>query len=217
VYDRWAAGTIDFSDERISEAFQLFDELVLTRGHTLGGAQRILSTPVADAGLPLFDPEPGCAMYKQATFATGWFPAEVVVGDDVDFFVLPGVDDEPAPLLTGGAGAVQFDDRPEVNRFMEYLMTPEGSAVWAGRGGYLSTRDSVDADYYAESEQVFLDLVLTDRETRFDASDTFPSSFRDQYLEGLAEFIADTSYLGNLADLASFLEELDVLRSMVDD
>lgn len=215
VYTQWSNAEVDFTDDEISDAFQLFDELVLSTGHTFGGAQRILSVPVEDAGLPLFDPEPGCAMYKQATFATGWFPDDVEVGDDVDFFVLPSVDGEPAPLLTGGDGAIQFDDRPEVHRLMAYLMTPDGSEEWAARGGYLSSRDSVDDDYYADSERPFIELLLEGREQGFDASDTFLSGFRDDYLAGLAEFIGETSYLGTLADLETFLETLDDLRSAV--
>lgn len=212
VYESWAVGDTDFADPDIVDAFETFDRLLLTPGHTLGGIQRILSTPVEDAGAPLFAREPGCAMYKQATFAVRWFPDDVEVGEEVDFFVLPVDGDGLPPLLTGGEGAVQFTDRPEVISLMTYLVNPDGSAEWAQRGGFLSARDSVDRDYYAESEQPFFDLVLEERDLRFDASDRFPSSFRDVYLATLTEHIGETSYLGVLADLEGFLRSLDVLR-----
>ncbi len=64
---------------------------------------------------------------------------------DVDFFVLPGVRaDRPAPLVIAGDGAVQFDRREDVNRLMTYLATPDGARAWAGSGGYISARTTVD-------------------------------------------------------------------------
>ena len=95
VYDQWVDGEIDFSDPRIERAFETFDQLVLAQGRVLGGRSEVLEVEVARAGDGLFTSEPGCAMFKQASFATSWFPDGTSIGPsgDVDFFILP--DEEP--------------------------------------------------------------------------------------------------------------------------
>ena len=112
-------------------------------------------------------------MYKQASFAEEWFPDGIEVGDEVDFFVLPGIGDGAVtPMVVGADALVQFSDDAEVHRLMEYLVTPDGGHEWARRGGYLSGRTSVDVEtYYTDTDQLFVDLLLDGRELRFDASD----------------------------------------------
>ena len=132
VYDEWAAGERGFDDPAIRTALTTFDELVISAGRTAGGLRNILQTEVSRAVEPLFADDPGCAMYKQASFAESWFPDGTTVGDDVDFFVLPGTDaTEPAPLVAGGDSLVQFSDDPGVHRLMAYLVSPDGSREWA--------------------------------------------------------------------------------------
>jgi alpha-glucoside transport system substrate-binding protein len=116
VYDEWASGERRFDDPAIREALTTFDDLVIDSGRTAGGLRNILQTEVTNASAPLFADEPGCAMYKQASFAESWFPDGTTVGDDVDFFVLPGTDaDEPTALVVGGDSLVQFNDDADVS------------------------------------------------------------------------------------------------------
>jgi len=177
VYDEWADGERGFDDPEIRSALDAFDELVLSRGRTAGGLRSILQTEVTRASAPLFGDEPGCAMYKQASFAESWFPDGTVVGTDVDFFVLPGTDANTlAPLVAGGDSLVQFSDDANVNRLMTYLISPEGSRVWAGRGGFYSGLTTVDLDtYYTDTDRRFAELFRDKRDVRFDASDLMPS------------------------------------------
>ncbi len=59
----------------------------------------------------------------------------MVIGDDVDFFVMPGPDaEELSPLLIGADGLVQFSDDPRVDQLMAYLVSPVGGREWAERG-----------------------------------------------------------------------------------
>ena len=177
VYDEWAAGERGFDDPAIREALTTFNELVLGQGRTAGGLRNILQTEVTRASAPLFGDTPGCAMYKQASFAESWFPDGTVVGTDVDFFVLPGTDANTlAPLVAGGDSLVQFSDDANVNRLMTYLISPEGSRVWAGRGGFYSGLTTVDLDtYYTDTDRRFAELFRDKRDVRFDASDLMPS------------------------------------------
>lgn len=177
VYDEWAAGERGFDDPAVRDALVTFDELVLGAGRTAGGLRNILQTDVTRASGPLFGNDPGCAMYKQASFAESWFPGGTVIGTDVDFFVLPGTDPSaPTPLVAGGDSLVQFSDDPDVSRLMAYLISPEGSEVWAERGGFYSGSTTVDLDtYYTDTDRRFAELFRDGRDVRFDASDLMPS------------------------------------------
>jgi len=180
AYDEWVRGERAFDDTAIRDAFIEFEELVLTRGRSVGGLRSILNVEVANASEPLFSDPAGCAMYKQASFAESWFPSGTEVGPDgdVDFFILPATEsDLPDPLVIGGDSAVQFDDREDVNRLMTYMATPAGAAAWAGNGSFVSARTSVDHDtYYRGASQRFSKLLADAPVSRFDASDVMPAA-----------------------------------------
>ncbi len=202
VYDQWVDGEIDFSDPRIERAFETFDQLVLAQGRVLGGRSDVLEVEVARAGDGLFTDEPGCAMFKQASFATSWFPDGTSIGPDgdVDFFILPGEDpDTRPPLLVAGTGAVQLSARPEVDEVMAYLTSPDGADAWARRGGYVSARTDVDSDrYYRGVDARFSTLLQDAPVTRFDASDRFDSTLREAVLDGITAWIAGRVTLDEL-------------------
>ena len=206
VYDQWASGERGFDDPAIREAFTAFDELVLTQGRTAGGLRDILQTDVTQASTPLFGDTPGCAMYKQASFAESWFPDGTAVGTDVDFFVLPDAETTTtAPLVAGGDSLVQFSDDPAVNRLMTYLISPDGSEVWAGRGGFYNGLTTVDLDtYYTDTDRRFAALFRDGRELRFDASDLMPSEIGSGLL-----WREITSWISGTTTLDEFVTTMD--------
>lgn len=198
VYDEWAAGTRGFDDPAIREALAMFDDLVLEQGHTAGGLRSVLQTDVTRASAPLFGGEPGCAMYKQASFAESWFPEGTEIGVDVDFFVVPGTGtDTPAPLVAGSDSLVQFSDDPDVDRLMSYLLSPDGPRAWAERGGFYSESTGVDLDsYYTDTDRRFASLLREGRDVRFDASDLMPSDIGSGLLwTEITSWIAGTTVL----------------------
>lgn len=215
MYDEWVAGRVAFDDPAIRSAFEAFDDLVLSRGRTFGGAQAITQVEVSEAGVPLFTDPAGCAMYKQASFATSWFPTGTTVGagEQVDFFALPGTEAMAIPpLLIAGTGAVQMADRPEVSELMAYLASPDGGRAWAERGAYISPRTNVDPETYYRGSDVRFGALLKDAEvTRFDASDQFDSTLRAALLSGMTSWIAGRQTLDEL------LTSLDAVRSPDDD
>lgn len=176
LYDQWASGDRGFGDVRVTAAIDEFGELVVATGRTAGGLRAILQEPVIEASGPLFGAEPGCAMYKQASFAESWFPDGAVSDGEVDLFVLPGVDTaEAAPLVIGADSLVQFSDDPAVHRLMAYLVSPDGAAVWAARGGFFNARRDVDpTSYFAADVRRFTALVGEGRTLRPDATDVMP-------------------------------------------
>lgn len=173
VYDRWTAGELPWDSPEVRAALARVDDLVVATGRSAGGLRSILQVDVDLASEPMFDDAPGCAMYKQAAFAESWFPDDVEIGTDVDFFVLPGQDPAtPAPMLVGADSLVQFSDDDRVGELMTYLVSPDGGREWAKRGGYLSARTSIDIEtYHTDTDRRFAELLLDGRVLRFDASD----------------------------------------------
>jgi len=212
AYDEWVRGERPFDDKVIRDAFMEFEELVLLRGRSAGGLRSILNVEVANTSGPLFTTPAGCAMYKQASFAESWFPPGTDVGPDgdVDFFILPATKKgEIDPLVIGGDGAVQFDDRDEVNRLMTYLATPAGAAAWADDGGFVSARTDVDHDsYYRGASRRFSELLSEAPVSRFDASDVMPAAVGSSLLwTQITAWIAGTITLDEL--ITSVDEALD--------
>ncbi|MGI9612382.1 MAG: ABC transporter substrate-binding protein [Acidimicrobiales bacterium] len=178
VYDDWVAGVVPFSDDRIADAFSSFKELVLEPGRVPGGVANVLRTSTQASDDPLFSDPPGCALFKQASFAYGWMPEGLELGPDgdIDFFVLPTAEvGTPAPIVAGVDLAVAFDDRPEVAAVLAYLATPEAGRAWAQGGSYVSPRNDVDpVSYYQPPDQAMADLLLTSETVVFDGSDAMP-------------------------------------------
>lgn len=176
VYDEWTTGERGFADPQVGAAFSEFEDLVIGTGRSAGGLRTILQDSVIEASDPLFGDDPGCAMYKQASFAESWFPDGAVTGGEVDFFVLPGVDAaEPAPLVLGEDLLVQFSDDPAVHRLMTHLVSPDGARVWADRGGFFSVRRDVDAEsYFSATDRRLAALIRESPTLRPDATDAMP-------------------------------------------
>ncbi len=216
AYDEWVTGERAFDDDAIRNAFIEFEDLVLNNGRSAGDLRSILNVEVANTSEPLFTNPAGCALYKQASFAESWFPAGTEVGPDgdVDFFILPAT--EPGqidPLVIGGDGAVQFNDREEVNRLMTYLSTPAGAAYWAGTGAFVSARTNVDHETFYRGASQRLSQVLVDVPvSRFDASDVMPASVGSDLLwTQITAWIAGTITLDEL--VTSVDEALEQARA----
>ncbi len=178
VYEQWAQSELSWQSPEIQDAFREFHELVVDDGRSAGGLRAVLQTEVSSAGDPLFADTPGCAMYKQASFAEDWFPDGTTIGPDadVDYFVLPGAAADEAGIVAAGDAAVAFADRPNVNRFMAFIASADGGRAWADDGGFLSRRIDVDLDdYYNDVDAGVAALLQADTTTRFDASDTLPA------------------------------------------
>ena len=206
AYDQWTAGTLAWDDPTIRQALTTVDDLVVAAGRSVGGLRRILQGDVTEASAPMFADPPGCAMYKQASFAQSWFPDDVVIGEDVDFFVMPGTDPaESSPMIIGADGLVQFNDDQRVDELMAYLVSPDGGREWAKRGGYLSARTSVDPDtYYTDTDRQFAEVLLDGRELRFDGSDLMPPEIGSGLL-----WREITAWVAGTSSIDSFVTTID--------
>lgn len=203
IYDEWTTGNRGFGDLRVSDAFAEFDDLVIDTGRSAGGLPTILEEPVSDGSGPLFGDEPGCAMYKQASFAESWFPDGAVTGGEVDFFVLPGLEaDAPAPLVLGEDLLVQFSDDSATDRLMTYLVSPDGARTWADRGGFFNVRRDVDPEsYFTSTDRRLAALIGEARTLRPDATDAMPPAIgADLVWNEITSWIAGSTTLEEFTD-----------------
>lgn len=207
AYQEWATGEVEFDDPEIASAFDDFHALVLDPGRLAGGLAAVVETPVDEALEPLFSEPPGCALYKQADFATNWMPGGTAIGPDgdVDWFLLPGETEEPAPVLVGGDQAVQFRHDPDVDALMAYLAGRDAGESWAHRGGFLSPKSTIPEEAYPDD---FLPALIAAVEAapalRFDASDQMPPDVGSGLLwERITEWVQGT------LDYPTFADEID--------
>ncbi len=191
VYDEWVAGDVLFNSSEIRQAFASFGSIVGGSGSVLGGTNRMLNVPWRDAADPMFETPPRCMMHKQASFWVSNVPPGVTFGEDLDFFVLPGLTSAPPPVLVSGDFAAAFNDRPEVAAFMEFLTTPEAGEGWASLGGFTSPHPSFDPSAYAfEVDRRVGEAIADAPDIRFDGSDQMPLAVgTDAFWTGILDFV----------------------------
>lgn len=174
-YDQWVAGDTLFDSAEIRHAFSTFGTIVHGNRTVVGGTNRVLNTPWQEAALPMFEDPSRCMMHRQASFWAPNIPADLTFGEDVDFFVLPGLTSDVTPLLVSGELAAAFNDRPEVSAFMEFLATPASGEGWAELGGFVSPHPDFDTSHYGSEIDRRVGQVIDDaRRIRFDGSDLMP-------------------------------------------
>ena len=97
---------------------------MFTEGNVLGGREAITSTNFGTAGNPMFDAEPGCWMYKQGSFITGFFPEAAIADLDANVGVFgfpPAEAGGENPVLGGGDMAVMIDDSESTKAVMALM------------------------------------------------------------------------------------------------
>ena len=175
LYDQWIAGDTLFDSAEIRHAFLTFGEIVHGTRTVVGGTNRILNTAWQQAASPMFESPQRCMMHRQASFWAQNIPDGFTFGEDVDFFVLPGLTDSPAPVLVSGELAAAFNDRPEVAAFMEFLATPEAGEGWARLGGFISPHPEFDTSHYgSDIDRKVGQVIEAAPLIRFDGSDQMP-------------------------------------------
>jgi alpha-glucoside transport system substrate-binding protein len=174
VYDQWINHEIPFNDPQIVETTQHVVDLLSADNAVLGGLENVASQPFADAGLPLLNGE--CAMYRLSNFYAANFIEEgAAMGEDVDYFVLPGSEENPDITLSGGIYAAAFNDNEATAALLQYIASTDFANARADneQGGFLSPNKNVDTGLYPdELTQRFGEDLASAEPVRFDASDT---------------------------------------------
>jgi len=183
VYDQWVQHKIPFNDPRVLAVLQQMEQLLLTNGHVNGGRSAVASNNFGTAGNPMFDPKPGCYMYRQGNFLTqaGFFPKAVVADLDntVGVFPMPGKTAESKPVLGGGDMAGLFSGKNDsAKKVIKYLTSTEFQSAMAKKASwYLAPRKDVPlTDYPSKTSQNFATVQNQATEWVFDGSDQMPGA-----------------------------------------
>lgn len=178
VYDQWVTNEIPFTDERIQNAIEMFGMIARNDDYVNGGSAAVVTTDFRDSPAGLFEIPPQCYLHRQASFIAQNFPEDVVVGEDVDFFYFPPIDEEQGrPVLGAGTLLAITEDSPATRAFMEFLLTPLAHELWAAQGGFLTPLTSVNLDAYQTPALRQQGEILLGADTfRFDASDLMPGA-----------------------------------------
>lgn len=177
-YAQWVAHEVPFDAPEVQEAFRYFGEIVRNPDYVWGGKTGALSISWGESPTGLFSEEPDCFMHRQGNFITNFFPNDVVLGEDVDFFQTPDINPEYSnALLVGGDIFSMLRDSPEARAFMEYMATPTPHEIWAEQGNFLSANKQVDLDVYPnEITRKQADLLTSADVVQFDGSDAMPGA-----------------------------------------
>lgn len=207
-YKKWVKNEIKFDSDLVKEAAAEFEKLLFTEGNVLGGRKAIASTNFGTAGNPMFDAKPGCWMYKQGSFITGFFPKSV--GADLDANV--GVYGFPPveaggdnPVLGAGDMATMLDDSKSTKDVMKMLSETDIGNGAAGTSSFLSPHKDFDVSKYPNDLTRQVAKVAYDStEFLFDGSDQMPGEV------GAGTFWKDmTAWISGQEDLNTALKNID--------
>lgn len=207
-YDQWVDHEIPWTDELVKEAFEIFGNIALDQDHTWGGATTVLATNFGDSPDALFTDPPRALMHRQASFITSFIRTsnpDVVIGEDVDFFPFPPINEEYGNPMMGSASLISvMKDSPEVSEFMNYLASPEAQSIWVGDLGKLGVNKRIDPAVYPDDLTRDMAAALAEADVfRFDGSDSMPAAVGSgAFWEGIL------MYLGG-EDLDSVLEFIE--------
>ena len=177
VYDQWTRGEIAFDDPRVVAAIEEYGRFAREPDYTPQGPEGVASTDFRDAPSGLFEFPPECYMHKQASFIPTFFPEDVVVGEDADFFYFPAFADSDLgqPLLGSGGLMAVMTDKPVSRAFIDFLSLPIAHEIMMAQGQFLTPHLGANKALYANDNQAALGEILTSATTfRFDGSDLMP-------------------------------------------
>ena len=165
--------------------------------YTLGGTASILTTPFGDAVHPLLDNPPTAWLHRQASFITGFWPEdmEVTVGEDIDYFYLPPIDEEQGrPVLGAGDVMSAMVDNESVRAVMQWLAEPESKRAWVEAGGFVSPNQTTPLDWYpTAADRGYAEILNNATTFRFDASDLMPGQVgAGSFWEGMVDWVQGT-------------------------
>lgn len=182
VYDQWVQHRIPFNDARVVAALDRVGDILKNPRFVNGGygdVRSIATTAFQEGGLPILEGK--CAMHRQASFYTTWWPAKASMGADGDLyaFYLPPIDPAKGrPVLGAGTFTARLADRPEVAAVAEYLSTPGYANSRARTGDAPSANRGLDPVNLPSPVAKLSAHLLADPATefRFDGSDLMPAS-----------------------------------------
>jgi alpha-glucoside transport system substrate-binding protein len=207
-YNKWVKNETKFDSDVVRESAAEFEKLMFTEGNVLGGRKAIASTNFGTAGNPMFDAKPGCMMYKQGSFITGFFPKNVVANLDAEVGVFgfpPAEAGGENPVLGGGDMAVLLSDDASSKSVLKMLAETDIGNEAAKNSSFISPHKDFDVANYANDLTRQVAAVGTEATALlFDGSDQMPGEV------GAGSFWKDvTAWIVGQQDLDTTLKNID--------
>jgi len=197
VYDQWVTNEIPFDDPRVLEAIETFGMFAKNDDMVSGGAAAVGSTDFRDSPGGLFSSPPQCYMHRQASFATAFFPDDVVPGEDADFFYFPSFAEKDLgnPVLGGGTLMAITDPSDATSELMEFFTLPIAHEVMMAQTGFLTPHSGVNLDAYKDGILRGQGEILLNATTfRFDGSDLMPGAIgAGSFWTGMVDYVGGAS------------------------
>ncbi len=208
-YNDWVSHKIKFDSPLVRKAAKEFETLLFTEGNTLGGRKSIASNNFGIAGNPMFDDPPGCFMFKQGSFITGFFPKDVQANADTEIGVFglpPATEGGDNPLLGGGDLAVLLKNTAGAQAVMKLMSQTNICDEAAKTGAYLCphNKDFDTSKYPGKVSREVSEIANSASSFLFDGSDQMPGAV------GAGTFWKDmTSWISGQESLDDALKNID--------
>jgi len=207
VYDAWVSNEMPFDDPRVVAAIEEFGAFALNDDYVQGGVEAVATTDFRDSPSGLFSIPPECMMHRQASFIPAFFPEDVEMGRDVDFFYFPAYEDADLgrPVLGAGTLFSITDPSDATTAMIEFLKLPIAHELWMAQGGFLTAHAGVNpAAYDSDSERAQGDILRNATTFRFDASDLMPGEIgAGAFWTGMVDYVTGSPAAEVAADIQS--------------
>lgn len=215
TYNNWITGKVHFSDASITKAATALSNLLLQDGASNGNGAGIANDPYNNTA-PLFSTggkaAGECFMYKQGSFASGFFPAniqaEINNGDasTLDVTAFPTVTGGSSVIEGGGNVVAAFSKDAATVKTLNFMLSSNFGHYFAGSssGFFLSPFKNFDTSYYPNPFRAkFATVLQSAKNFVFDASDQMPPAVNTAFGN---EFVA---WFGGKEDYATAAKNID--------
>jgi alpha-glucoside transport system substrate-binding protein len=212
VYDEWVTHEMRFNDPRVVKAIEAFGDIAKNDKYVVGGADAVGTTDFRDSPKDLFTVPPKCFMHRMASFIPAFFPEDVVVGEDADFFYFPAYASKDLGKPVLGAGTVAGITKPNAatEAVLEYMLTPLAHELWMEKGGFLTAHKTANTSFYkSNTDKAMGDILLNATTFRFDGSDLMPGAIgAGAFWTGMVDFVSGSSATRVANDIEKAWKEL---------
>jgi alpha-glucoside transport system substrate-binding protein len=186
AYDKLFSAEGDWTDPSVQKDVDTMLE-VINDDYVVGGIDAAVGRAWTDAIAQVFKPEPEAAVFYEGGFvggiATGQTNKDLVIGETIDWFPFPTLGNTSDLTTFGGDVVGALTDSEGAKAFMQYVITPEANAVWAGTGAIVSPHTGVETSAYPN------ELVVREAESlknadeiRYDGADLLPAGIQGESL-----------------------------------
>jgi alpha-glucoside transport system substrate-binding protein len=208
AYNDWVAHKTNFNSPLVKQAAAEFQKIAFTQGNVLGGQHSIASNNFGTAGNPMFSPKPGCMMYMQGSFITGFFPKDVqaALDTDVGVFYLPAAaGSTETPVEGGGDLAAMFNNNASTKTIMKDLSQTSIGLIAGKTSSFLSPHKDFPLNTYPLATTAAVATIASKATAfLFDGSDAMPAQV------GAGSFWKDmTNWISGSMTLDQALSDID--------